>query len=327
MGLTVICGLGRPLLPACDCGNSRVPCEALAIDYDAAMGPRVHAALPGSAGWRAQLRCSLTVIPGPCLEDLLKNRKGLSTEGGAGVAIAGRTTSRIDLRQAVEAARRFAEQRFPRASLVLLCGSWARGCAHEDSDLDVIVLDSEMDAILFEGVHFESWLVEVCALPPDRIDAFFRGSSQYRSAPVPRQALDGILVVGDRAAATQLKDLAREVLEQGPHPMDEKEALDLRWNLTCLLADLAHVADDEVVALAAQCHSQLALAALDSARAWKAERKGLRRALVEIAPALGERLDDALRAAVQGNRLPLLQTGHEILEALGGSRRTYVERF
>lgn len=102
--------------------------------------------------------------------------------------------------------------------------------------------------------------------------------------------------------------------------------LDLRWSLTSLLADLAHVADNEVLALAAQCYSQLALAALDSARAWRGERKGLRRALVESAPALAQRLDDALRAAVQGSRLPLLQTGHEILEALGGSRRTYVER-
>jgi hypothetical protein len=34
-----------------------------------------------------------------------------------------------------------------------------------------------------------------------------------------------------------------------------------------------------------------------------------------------------LRAACHGDRRPLLQTGRQILEGLGGSQRTYVERY
>jgi hypothetical protein len=172
-------------------------------------------------------------------------------------------------RCATDAASRFAGARFPGASLVMLCGSWARGRAHADSDLDLIVVDPALDGdVLFEGALFESWVVEVCALPPERVETFFRASAEHRS-----------------------------------------------------------VADEEVVAVAAQCHSQLALAVIDAARAWRGERKALRRTLVEIAPGVAEKLDAALRAACLGDRAPLLEAGHQILESLGGSQRTYVERY
>lgn len=228
---------------------------------------------------------------------------------------------------AIEAARRFSRVRFPGASLTMLCGSCARGRAHSDSDLDLIVLDAGLDEILCEGVVFESWIVEVCALPPRRVESFFRACAEYRTAPIPKQALDGIVVLGDAAAAEHLQAIAKEVLDRGPQALSENEALDLRWNLTCLLTDLSHVAQDDVLAVAAQCHTQLAQAVIDRARAWRGGRKALRAALLEIAPAIAEELDAGLRAACRGDRLPLLQTGLQILETLGGNQRTYVERY
>jgi hypothetical protein len=209
----------------------------------------------------------------------------------------------------------------------MLCGSWARGRAHADSDLDLIVVDAGLDDVLCEGARFESWIIEVCALPPHRVESFFRASAEYRNAPVPKQALDGIVISGDAEVAKQLQAVARQVVERGPHALNELEALELRWNLTCLLSDLAHVADDEVLAVAAQCHTKLAHAVLDRAHAWRAENKALRRAVLEIAPEIADELDAGLRAACLGDRRPLLQTGKAILESLGGSQRTYVERY
>src|ERR1051326_3160093 len=146
------------------------------------------------------------------------------------------------LAAAIGAARRFSTTRFPGGSLTLLCGRWARGHAHSDSDLDLIVLDSGLDEILCEGVVFESWIVEVCALPPHRVEPFFRASAECRSAPIPKQALDGIVVIGDAAAAKHIQAIAKQVVERGPRTLSETEGLELRWNLTCLLTDLAHAA-------------------------------------------------------------------------------------
>lgn len=231
------------------------------------------------------------------------------------------------LQQAIQSARRFVKQRFPNASLGLLCGSWARHNAHEDSDLDLFVVDSRLNDLLFEGLLFDAWLIEVCALSPERIDPFLAASAYHRSAPVPRQVLDGIVICGEPDYAEQIKERARRVLAEGPQALDDAEKLDLRWRLTALLNDLAHASAEELPALAAQCHTQLAQAAIDAARGWRGERKTLRRALAEAVPDLVDRLDAGLIAACLGNRQLLLHIGHEILNDLGGWQRTYLERY
>jgi predicted nucleotidyltransferase len=106
-----------------------------------------------------------------------------------------------DLEHAVDAVHRYSDACFPDASLVLLCGSWARCAAHDDSDLDVVVLDPGMTDVLFQSVTFESWLIEVCALSPARVADLFSAGRQHRSAPVPHQVVDAIVVRGDKVAA------------------------------------------------------------------------------------------------------------------------------
>ena len=228
---------------------------------------------------------------------------------------------------AVSAARRYCAAHYPDAELVLLCGSWARGTAHSDSDIDIVVLDPGVSELIFEGVTFESWLLEVCALSPEGVSGLFDAARRNRSAPVPHQVLDAVLVLGDEATAQRVKDKARRVLREGPEPLSEEERLELRWSLTTLLLDLQHSDSAEIPALAAQCHTDLAKAALDAAGAWRGERKTLRNALAQILPEVTERLDEGLRRACQGDPDPLLVTGREILRSLGGELRTYVERY
>ncbi len=232
-----------------------------------------------------------------------------------------------NLEQVLNIAHRFAQQRYPDARLALVCGSWARGCAHQDSDIDLFVIDSTVNDLLFEGLFFDSCLIEVCALPPQRVETFFASSARNRSAPVPHQVLNGIVVAGMLGYAEEVKAAARSVLAHGPDELNTVEKLDLRWQLTALLHDLTHAAAEEVPALAAQCHTQLAQAAIDAARGWRGERKTLRRALRQSLPALVEPLDAALIDAIQGDRQPMLKIGHQILEQLGGRQRTYLERY
>lgn len=227
----------------------------------------------------------------------------------------------------VEIARRFVAQHFPAASLGMLCGSWAHGNAHEDSDLDLFIVDATIPDLLFAGLSFEEMIIEVCALAPQRVESFFTNSAQYRSAPVPRQVLAGLVVHGELSYAAQIKNSAQRILAAGPQALTEAELLDLRWRLTALLNDLAHVAIEEVPAVAAQCHTQLALAVIDRERGWRGERKTLRSALAEVAPALVARLDEGLVAACHGDRQPLLTIGRQILATLGGCQRTYLERY
>ena len=231
------------------------------------------------------------------------------------------------LETAIDAVGRYCDATYPGATLVLLCGSWVRGQAHDDSDIDVLVLDPNMADVLFEGVLFDSWLIEVCALSPAHVADFFRSSALSRSAPVPHQVVDGLLVRGDEAAEKKVKAAALDVLNDGPAPLSEAERMDARWRLTQLLRDLTHAAPPEIPALGAQCHAELGRAVLDSSGSWRAERKFLRTAVARVAPAVAECLDEGLRLACQGDPNSLLELGREILGALGGELRTYSERY
>lgn len=52
-----------------------------------------------------------------------------------------------NLQQATQSARCFIEQRFPDASLGLLCGSWARHNANEDSDCHTQIAQAAIDSV------------------------------------------------------------------------------------------------------------------------------------------------------------------------------------
>lgn len=229
--------------------------------------------------------------------------------------------------QIIEIVQRYVHQYYPDALLVLLCGSWAKQCAHQNSDIDLFIVDAKLEDLLFEGLIFDGRLIEVCALSPQRVAELFAASAHNRSAPVPHQVVDGMLILGLPAYAEEVKTLAQRTLNQGPSPLDEREMLDLRWSLTALLHDFAHVDTSEIPALAAQCHTQVAQAAIGTVRGWRGDRKTLRRSLIQAVPNLAEQLDSALVEAIHGNRKPMLTIGYQVLEKLGGSQRTYRERY
>ncbi|MCB0105417.1 MAG: nucleotidyltransferase domain-containing protein [Caldilineaceae bacterium] len=231
------------------------------------------------------------------------------------------------LEQAIDTTQRYVQQYYPTASLVLLCGSWARHYAHEDSDIDLFVVDEAVEELRFAGVLFDTWLIEVCALAPQRIEELFAAAAYNRSAPVPHQVVDGMVIRGKSNFVEQIQALARNTLAAGPLPLTDAEIIELRWTLTMLLHDLRHVSAGELPALAAQCYTQFAQAAIDSVSGWHGDRKTLRRALIVVEPEYAAALDDALIAAIHGDRQPLLTSGHQVLERFGGSLRTYLERY
>jgi len=140
-----------------------------------------------------------------------------------------------EIQNAVAASRRFVVLRFPSALVAFLGGSWAKGTAREGSDLDLCVIDPTATDVFFEATHFEDWIVDVCAIPPAYAEHFFRNSARYRSAPIPNQLTDAIVILGDQELAEKIQREATEALSDGPIALSEKEILDLRWELTALM--------------------------------------------------------------------------------------------
>ncbi len=224
---------------------------------------------------------------------------------------------------ALETARRFSEEQFPFASLVLLCGSWATGRAHPDSDLDLVVLDESVERVFFEGISYEGWIIEVCAIGLNYVREFFEESAKYRSAPVPIQVVDGIVVKGSSVIAERVRTLAREVTDCGPGLLSDADRSDTQYDITVLRDDLRHASRDALPALAAYAHVRLSRAVLDASGTWRAERKVLRRAVAKVDSGLADRLDEALLSGCSGDAILLVEICDVILERFGGPSRTY----
>ena len=99
--------------------------------------------------------------------------------------------------------------------------------------------------------YFESWLLDVCALTPERLTALVANAKKHACAPIPNQVVDGIVLLGNEAAAQRFRVAASRVLATGPRALSEEERLELRWALSTSLVDLQHAGGVEVPALAA----------------------------------------------------------------------------
>lgn len=230
---------------------------------------------------------------------------------------------RRTLEQAKNVVLQYATVHFPNAQAVLLAGSWARGEAHKDSDIDVVIIDEGIDRVIFEGVQFDEWIIEACVLNPRHASTFFTDSAKYRSAPVPHQVVDGVLVHGDPVLTEHLRKQAMTAIDSGPEPIPDTDRSETAFFLTLLQVDLQHASREALPALAAYAHVQLSKAALDARRCWRAESKALRRAVAKLDADLAESLDQALKEAIEGNPNLMIAVCGQVIAMMGGSERTY----
>ena len=101
-------------------------------------------------------------------------------------------------RIAVEAARRLADAYGDRLRQVVLFGSWARGQAHEESDVDLVVVLDDVGDRVSERERIVDALFDLEADSGRAIEAFpmAQADVRERSRPFVRAALDeGVLVL------------------------------------------------------------------------------------------------------------------------------------
>ena len=224
---------------------------------------------------------------------------------------------------AIETAHKYLNKKHPNAEAAFLCGSWAKGTAHENSDIDIIVIDPRLDDVFFEGCEFGGWIIEICSFPESLAQQFFSKSSKSRSAPVPAQLLHGVQIMGEQTIGKTIKQYAADAISKGPTPYTSEELAELRWELTMLLTDLKNDPGQNIISLAALCHSKFSLAILNISGNWRADRKMLSKSLNSHDPVIKISLDQALIEACNGNKQPLVEIGEDVLERLGGPLRTY----
>ena len=231
------------------------------------------------------------------------------------------------LDDAKEVVRRYCSSAYPEATLILLCGSWSRNTANEDSDIDILVLDPGTAGYVFTCVEYESWLLELAVVSPENFDNYIKHDTRRRDATISIMYAEGIVIQGNEDLAREVKSKAQKIIDNGPPSLSEAQKQELRVDLTVLLKDLKHAPVKEIPAIAAQCHTSLAKAVIDARGGWRGEEKTLRPALARVDPLVADRLDEGLILACRGNTLSLIQLCREVIDSLGGELRTYFTQY
>ncbi|GAA2139268.1 nucleotidyltransferase domain-containing protein [Nocardioides koreensis] len=227
-----------------------------------------------------------------------------------------------DRGDAVTAARRLVEERFPDARAAFLGGSVVLGGATATSDLDVTVVRAE-GAAYRESLTYAGWPVELFVHTPASVRHYV-GKDLERRRPTMARLVSAAVVLLDRdGSGAALAAECAAAVAAGPGPLAAAERDALRYGLTDLLDDLAGGGDPPARTAVAvhtwQAAGELLLAAEGR---WSGTGKWLVRELAaydaEAGSAYASRLDAGLRAALDGDPGPLTQVADEVLARCGG---------
>ncbi len=220
---------------------------------------------------------------------------------------------------AVEAALAVVERDYPTCLVAFLAGSVVRGEATASSDLDIMMIVPEGSPTYRELFRAFDWPVEVFVHTPSVHRQFAATDAARRRPSTSMMDCEGIILRDVDGLASQLKQEACALLEQGPPPLTAAELAQARYFVSDLMDDLAEARADEAFLIAAQLAEASGNLMLDGHRRWRGSGKWAMRMLRRLDPALASRLDEATRSfCSSGDTSGLLSFAQAALDLAGG---------
>jgi hypothetical protein len=136
---------------------------------------------------------------------------------------------------------------YGRASVVVLCGSIARGEEMPSSDVDVIVV-GPFAAPRRKVYQSKGRDVEIAVHTLETLELFIGSDVRSRRPLHLQMCAEGRLLVDREGHGALLQQRAQHLLREGPLPLGESERANMRSALLALLDDLRD-AEDETVQL------------------------------------------------------------------------------
>lgn len=211
-------------------------------------------------------------------------------------------------------------ERFPTADAALAAGSIVRGEGTILSDVDLVVLYSELPHARTESFVLRNVPVEAFVHDEGTL-AWFVDKAVKAGAPALLGMLAEGRVIGPRReAAERWKEQAANLLAQGPAPLDAARLDELRYTITDKVDDLrGHRTDSEKIAIATALYGPLAEILLRTRGSWSGKGKWLPRLLQQADAALADRFAGAFEAFFrERDQQPLLTLVEQELRPLGG---------
>ncbi len=225
------------------------------------------------------------------------------------------------LHSPIFAAKDLFETRYQGAAAVLVAGSVVRGEASMYSDLDLVVIFPSVRAAYRESFTHMGWPVEAFIHDLETLRYFFyRIDQPTGTSTLCEMVKEGLEVPGACKATVEAKDLAEEVLKQGPPALTFEEIEDRRYHISELVDDLRDPRTrHELYAAAARVYGELGDFYCRSRGGWTSAGKGLLKRMKSQDPAMARRFTEAFDKLFQhGLSSGVIGLAEEMLAPYGG---------
>lgn len=139
--------------------------------------------------------------------------------------------------KAIEAAQKIIKPQFLNCDVALLGGSVARGEETKTSDLDIVIIDSNLSKCYRESFMSNGWPVEVFVHNFTTYKEYFKSDCKRGKPTLPQLVSEGIILKGELETVTSLKQEAQQLIDQGPEKWSEGLIRQKRYFLTDALDD------------------------------------------------------------------------------------------
>jgi predicted nucleotidyltransferase len=218
----------------------------------------------------------------------------------------------------IQTAKEIINEHYPNCSIALLGGSAARKDHTKTSDLDIIILNED-GTDYRESFHAKGWPVEVFVHSLNTYSLYLELERQYGVPLYTRIFAEGI-ILKDNGSATEIIQLAAEILKAGPEPWPQDKIITNRYIITDILEDLRGSKDEYedlfiVNTLVQVLHEFI----LRINQKWIGEGKWVIRSLRQYDRSLADTLCQAMNSFYKdGNKQPILSFSENILANYGG---------
>jgi hypothetical protein len=194
----------------------------------------------------------------------------------------------------VQIARTVLETRFAGASAALVAGSLMRGDGSTTSDIDLVVLYSELpqawrETFVVEGVPVEAFVHDAATLR-----WFLREDIRSGRPALLGMLADSQVIGSEPQMATPWQAEARALLHQGPDALSAEQLDRLRYQITDKIDDLRGAkTSSDLLAIGTSLYEPLAELALRGRGSWAANGKWIPRLLVKLDAQLASEFEAA----------------------------------
>jgi hypothetical protein len=220
---------------------------------------------------------------------------------------------------ALEAAQRFVDTEFPGCEVAFLAGSASRGTDTPTSDLDIVIIDTNIAIQYRESFEQFGWRIETLIHNDESYIEQFEKDRQ-RGKPTLATMIQEGLLLRDNGASDEYRKAAQQCILHGPPPLTSEYIRASRYFIFDALDDFKDSCNDhESLMTLNECSVKVADFILRLNGQWSGAGKTLTRALYNYDHAIAQRFFEALEAYYTArHKEPFIQFVHDVYAPLGG---------